>query len=320
MASKTSPSVLVPGNPARPWIDEYQQACLTLLSSGTAAVYMSILHHFTQWIIDQTRKRQTFHPDQITSPTIMLYLSDLVVQGYSVSHRKRALSVITHFCQWLVDEKNALPQNPARGMKVPSSSTPNAPSPQPLTPIQRVILHTAVAKDTVRGQVLFALGYWAGFRVKDITHLLVERTHIGPKSGWVLLGETEEKARSIDLPNEARRALYMYLQMCKRDEPSPYVFPSQRGHRLTEAGLHHWFHALKTQVPSSERKLIEAITFHDLRDDFIHRALETGWTLEEIAYYVGNVTNLGTLAVQTPARYTQVTRAQVKEKLKVFKE
>jgi len=97
------------------------------------------------------------------------------------------------------------------------------------------------------------------------------------------------------------------------------VFTSQRGNRLTEAGLHHWFRTLKAQVPSSERPLIEPVRFHDLRDDFIHRALDARWTLEEIAYYVGNVTNSGTLVVQTPVRYTQVTRAQVREKLKVLK-
>jgi len=319
MASETSPVVLFPGNPALPWIQEYQQTRFTSRPSGTVAIYMSVLHHFTQWIVDRTRKRHLFHPDQLTPPTITLYLSDLAAQGYSTSHRKRALSVITHFCQWLVDEKNALPQNPARGMKGPSSKAPNGYPLHPLTPTQRVLLHNVIEKDDGRGQALFALGYWAGCRVKDITHLLLEHTHIGSKSGWLLLGDSEENARSIDLPNEARRALYVYLQTRKKDEPSPYVFPSQRGDRLTEAGLHHWFRTLKARIPSSERVLIDPIRFHDLRDDFIHRALEVGWTLEEIAYYVGNVTNLGTLAVQTPVRYTQVTRVQVKEKLKVLK-
>ncbi len=319
MASETSPVVLFPGNPALPWIQEYQQARLTSLPLGTVAIYRSVLHHFTQWVIDRTRKRHSFHPEQITPATITLYLTDLAAQGYSTSHRKRVISVITHFCQWLVDDKNALPQNPARGMKVPSSAASDRLPPHPLTPTQRVILHTMIEKENERGQALFALGYWAGCRVKDITHLLLEHTHIGPKSGWLLLGKPEENARSIDLLNEARRALYVYLQTRKQDEPSLYVFPSQREDRLTEAGLHHWFRTLKARVPSSERALIEPIRFHDLRDDFIHRALSAEWTLEEIAYYVGNVTNLGTLAVQTPVRYTQVTRAQVKEKLKALK-
>ena len=65
--------------------------------------------------------------------------------------------------------------------------------------------------------------------------------------------------------------------------------------------------------------LIADLSFHDLRHDFAHRARESGWTLEEIAYYLGHVTVKGTPAIQTTARYTQVSRAQVKEKLKELK-
>jgi integrase len=65
--------------------------------------------------------------------------------------------------------------------------------------------------------------------------------------------------------------------------------------------------------------LIAPISFHDLRDDFAFRALSAGWTLEETAYYLGHVTLRGTPAVQTTVRYTQMTRTQVKEKLKVLK-
>ncbi|HEX6551309.1 MAG TPA: tyrosine-type recombinase/integrase [Ktedonobacteraceae bacterium] len=96
---------------------------------------------------------------------------------------------------------------------------------------------------------------------------------------------------------------------------SPYVFLSQRSDRLTDAGLHHWFRALKQQATPEEQALIADISFHDLRDDFAHRALSAGWTLEEVAYYLGHVTKSGTSALQTTLRYTQMTRAQVKEKL-----
>jgi hypothetical protein len=41
--------------------------------------------------------------------------------------------------------------------------------------------------------------------------------------------------------------------------------------------------------------------------------------LEEIAYYLGHVTKKGTPAIQTTARYIQVSREQVKEKLKQIK-
>jgi site-specific recombinase XerD len=147
----------------------------------------------------------------------------------------------------------------------------------------------------------------------------MEHTHVGGRTGWLHLGESSGKVRDIDLVNEARSPLHVYLQKRGRDESSPYVFTSQRSERLTEAGLHHWFRSLKQQATSEEQAVIAPIGFHDLRDDFASRALSAGWTLEEIAYYLGHVTLKGTPAIQTTVRYTQMTRAQVKEKLKALK-
>jgi integrase len=170
----------------------------------------------------------------------------------------------------------------------------------------------------LRGEALFALGYWAGCRVSDVAHLLVEHTHVGPKIGWLHVGYKGGKFREIDLLNQARRPLFEYLEHGGRDSESPYVFTSQRNQQLTEAGIHHWFRALKQRATSDQWEKIADLSFHDLRHDFAHRAREVGWTLEEIAYYLGHVTKKGTPAIQTTARYTQVSREQVKEKLKLL--
>ena len=74
----------------------------------------------------------------------------------------------------------------------------------------------------------------------------------------------------------------------------PYVFTSQRSSHLTEDGIHHWFRTLKRQANREEWELIADLSFHDLRHDFAHRAREAGWTLEEVAYYLGHVTMRGT--------------------------
>ena len=76
---------------------------------------------------------------------------------------------------------------------------------------------------------------------------------------------------------------------------------------------------LKRHANREEWELIADLSFHDLRHDFAHRAREAGWTLEEIAYYLGHVTMKGTPAIQTTVRYTQVSRAHVKEKLKLMR-
>ena len=46
---------------------------------------------------------------------------------------------------------------------------------------------------------------------------------------------------------------------------------------------------------------------------------EAGWNLEEVAYYLGHITKKGAPAIQTTARYTQVSREEIKEKLKLLR-
>jgi len=320
MESESSNILSFPQNTALPWIEAYQRTCLAQLPSGTVAVYVSILRHFTQWSMERTKKREEFQPSTLTSSLIERYLLNLSAQEYSFSHLKRVKSVLLNFCQWLVDDQRTLSQNPVRGVKLPQPSESKPTSPRTLSPQQRAILQNIVKQDDLRGQALFALGYWAGCRVVDLTHLLMEHTHVGGKSGWLHLGESAEKVRDIDLVNEARRPLHAYLQKRRRDESSPYVFTSQRSTQFSEAGLHHWFRSLKRQATADEQTVIATISFHDLRDDFASRALSAGWTLEELAYYLGHITLKGTLAIQTTVRHMQMTRAQVKEKLKVLKQ
>jgi len=283
MESESSNILSFPQQTALPWIEAYQRTCLAHLPSGTVAVYVSILRHFTQWSMEQTSSRETFQLNTLTSAMIERYLFDLSAQKYSFSHCKRVKSVLRNFCQWLVDDQRILSHNPVRGVKLSQPSPSRSPSPRTLSPQQRAILQNLAQQDDLRGQALFALGYWAGCRIVDLTSLLMEQTYVGGRSGWLHLGESSEKVRDIDLVNEARRPLYAYLQKRARDESSPYVFLSQRSARLSEAGLHHWFRSLKQQATPEEQAVIADISFHDLRDDFAHRALSAGWTLEEVA-------------------------------------
>jgi len=155
--------------------------------------------------------------------------------------------------------------------------------------------------------------------VSDVAHLLRQHTHVGPKIGWLHAGYKGGKFRDIDLLNQARRPLFEYLRHGGRDPDSSYVFSSQRSQQFTEAGIHHWFRTLKQGATKDQWEKIATLSFHDLRHDFAHRLRVAGWTLEEVAYYLGHVTKKGTPAIQTTARYTQVSREHVKEKLRWVK-
>lgn len=298
------------------WIAVYREACLSQKNSGTADVYQRILRDFFLWLAESLGSSPSFFP-QLTRSTLEMYLNGLEKTGYSLSHRVRVKSVLSNFCQWLIDEQGVLKRNPARSLELPAQQ---ALAPRMLSEKQRLILRSLVEQaEDLRGEALFALGYWAGCRVSDVAHLLLEHTHVGPKIGWLHIGYKGGKFRDIDLLNQARRPLFEYLQHGGRDSESLYLFTSQRNQQLTEAGIHHWFRALKQRAPSDQWEKIADLSFHDLRHDFAHRTRDAGWTLEEIAYYLGHVTKKGTPAIQTTARYTQVSREQVKDKLKRIK-
>lgn len=72
---------------------------------------------------------------------------------------------------------------------------------------------------------------------------------------------------------------------------------------------------MKQKARQDEYALIDNITFHDLRNDFAHRARAAGWWLEEIAVYLGHQTRDGLPAIATTARYTLPSRQQLKKKL-----
>jgi len=283
---------------------------------STQVVYARTLRQLTEWIQERPGGSDAFTADQLTASALSIYLEELSAQGYSASHRVRVKAVTNLFARWLVEEKGALTRNPIRHVSLPPQQQL---APRELSPDQRYILRNLAERDgSSRSVALFALGYWVGCRVSDVAHLKVGNIAVGPKIGWITTGYKGGKLRQLDLLNEARRPLYDYLQNQRRESLSPYVFLSQRGERLTESGVHQWFRTLKTRARKDEWELIGDVTFHDLRHDFAHRARAAGWNLEEIAYYLGHVTARGLPAIQTTVRYTQVSREQIKSKLRLL--
>lgn len=292
-------------------------ASLAGKAETTVDTYRRELRHFLTWLAQRPGNSGPFSASQqLTKTALETYLASLQVQGHSLSHCARVKSAVGGFARWLIEEKALLQRNPSRGVHLPPQPLL---APRELSPDQRYVLRSlAERQHNVRGEALLALGYWAGCRVSDVAWLRIEHVHIGPKVGWAHVGYKGGKRRDIDLLNAVRRPLYAYLHQGSRDPDSPYVFTSQRATRFTEAGIHYWFRTLKAHANHEEWALIHDVTFHDLRHDFAHRARAAGWTLEEVAYYLGHVTNKGTPAIQTTARYTQVSRERVREKLRLI--
>lgn len=289
------------------------ETTLPTKAPSTVDVYSRILRQFTAWLSERPGNSELFQPEQLTVTALDTYLKELAAQGSSISHRTRIKTVIGGFAQYLVEERGVLQRNPARRVSVPPQPLL---APRVLQPDQRYILRSLVERDgTERSAAIFALGFWAGCRVSDIAWLRMDETHITRKAGWLHVGYKGRKSRDIDLHNEARRPLADYLATAARKADSPFVFTSQRHERLSEAGIHHWFRTLKALATKTEWEHIQDIAFHDLRHDFAHRARAAGWSLEAVAFYLGHITRKGTPAIQTTARYTQVSREDIKQQI-----
>src|SRR6266702_3004285 len=295
----------------RALLGDYEQF-LAGKAQGTREAYLRTVRQLIGWLPQLPGHGGQFQPSQLTQTAVEMYLAHLEQEGLSLHHQARVKSTISSFADFLIEEKGLLRRNPTRGIDLPPLPLL---APHQLSAEQRSILHVLVAQpDDPRGAALFALGYWAGCRVSEVSWLEMAQTHVGPEVGWLHVGHNGSKRRDIDLLHEARQPLYAYLQ-ARRDTERTYVFPSQRSERLTEQGIYYWFRTLKAQGSGDQRAVIEELSFNDLRHDFAQRARAAGWLPEEVAYYLGQVTQQGVLALQTIVPSPPVNREQVKQKL-----
>jgi len=292
-------------------LSEYEQF-LAGKAQGTREAYLRTARQLIGWLAQLPGHGGHFEPSQLTQTAVEQYLAHLEQEGLSLHHRARVKSTISNFAHFLIKEKELLQRNPTRGIDLPP--LPLA-APRLFSDEQRSILHALVKQaGDPRGAALFALGYWAGCRVSEVSWLEMAQTHVGPEVGWLHVGHNGSKGRDIDLLQEARQPLYAYLQ-ARRDTERSYVFTSQRSERLTEEGIYYWFRTLRAQGSRDQRAVIEDLSFNNLRHDFAQRARVAGWLPEEVAYYLGLVIRQGVSTFQATIPSTQVSREQVKQKL-----
>src|SRR5258708_32137035 len=185
------------------------------------------------WIAQRPGNGGRFHPRQLTKTSVEMYLASLEQEGFSLNHRARVKSTISSFARWLMEEKGLLQRNPTRGVDLPSQQVL---APRQLSDDQRYILRSLIEEEgDRRGAALFALGYWAGCRVSDVSWLQMIHTHVGPRVGGLHIGYKGGKWRDIDLMNEARKPLYDYL-LASRDPVRTKVLPSQPTASVTQDG------------------------------------------------------------------------------------
>ena len=211
------------------WIDAYKQEMLQAKDEATIEAYTRILEKFTEWLASRPGNSGQFHPQAITRTAIEFFLDTLP----SSSYKKQARAALSGFCRWLLEDHQLLDRNPARGVSIPAQALL---APRELSEDQRYVVRDQMEREAdLRGKAAFALGYWAGCRVSDVSWLLLDQTKVSRKAGWMTVGHKGGKQRTIDLVNEARIPLYNYFQQGER-KASAYVFTRKPSKKARERG------------------------------------------------------------------------------------
>ncbi len=292
----------------------------------TVAIYTGSMRGLIAWLAGQPGGTP-FQIELLTETVVRSYMDKLKATGRAPRTRRKVLTGIRRFCHWAMGE-GLLTRNPTSHIEPPVVV---ATAPRELSDSQRLVLKNRVeATQSSRTAAIFALGYWAGLRVSEVAHLRFGQCQINQRIGSIAIVDSKGgKTRTLDLHNMARRVLFEYIDETSmneqgRDPESEYLFTSQRAawlrrqgkpDHLSARGIDHLWSKLKRQATVEEYELIHDIRFHDLRHDFAHRARQAGWTLEEIAVYLGHQTKDGIPAIATTVRYTLPTRQQIKKQL-----
>ncbi len=89
------------------WISTSSEACLSRKNSRSIDVYQRMLRDFLLWL-DSHPGHASFPLDRLKRSTVEMDLASLEEAGSSVSHRVRVKSVLSSYCQWLIDEHGLL--------------------------------------------------------------------------------------------------------------------------------------------------------------------------------------------------------------------
>ncbi len=174
----------------------------------TVQAYRATLRDLAAWL--GTRPGGSpFQIKLLTEAAVKGYLDALSAADRAPRTRSKALSAIRRFCRWAMDE-GLLQRNPAAQIQRPVVASL---APTELTEDQRYVVKTLVEQSGSRRlTAVFALAYWAGMRISEIASLRLGQCEINRRAGTVtILDGKGGKTRTLDLHNEARRALYTFL-------------------------------------------------------------------------------------------------------------
>lgn len=146
-----------------------------------------------------------------------------------------------------------------------------------------------------RDHAAVTLMAYAGLRISEVVNLKIEDVSI-PAREMIIRNGKGDKQRIVYINDKIVHALQEYLRIRPQGE-SEYLFVSRQGGKLNRTRFNQIFNQYS-----------DIITPHTIRHFYCSNALDSGYSIAEVANQAGHSN------VQTTLRYTNPTREKMKEK------
>ena len=137
----------------------------------------------------------------------------------------------------------------------------------------------------------------ADLRVAELCDAKIADLKITPNKGSIYIKGKGDKDRTVPLNKELRNVLTRYMES-RKDNPSPYLFPSQRSEQSTTRAIQHMVDTYRDALQ------LPHLTCHALRHTFGHDLAKAGTPLDVIAKLMGHFKKDGTPNIAMTLVYT----------------
>ena len=275
------------------------------LSKNTLYSYKIDLDQFINFIQKQNIKNREFKEKDIKE-----FIGTFKNKGYEKSTVSRKISSLTHFFNFLLDERE-IEINPLTNFETPKQKK-KLPIILSNQHIDKILEFTKQDQSEVgiRLYTMIEILYATGIRISELVEMKL--SSIYENKNFLLIAGKGNKERLVPISKKTRETLNKYLTI--RDyfisdkNNSIWMFPSKQssiGHITRQR-----FNQLLNQLNSQANLGIKRISPHKLRHAFATHLLENGMDLRSLQQILGHAD------ISTTQIYTHVLKERLKEIIK----
>jgi len=275
------------------------------LSKNTLYSYKIDLDQFINFIQKKNIKNREFKEKDIKE-----FIGTFKNKGYERSTVSRKISSLTHFFNFLLDERE-IEINPLTNFETPKQKK-KLPIILSNQHIDKILEFTKQDQSEagIRLYTMIEILYATGIRISELVEMKL--SSIYENKNFLLIAGKGNKERLVPISKKTRETLNRYLTI--RDHfisdknNSIWMFPSKQssiGHITRQR-----FNQLLNQLNSQANLGIKRISPHKLRHAFATHLLENGMDLRSLQQILGHAD------ISTTQIYTHVLKERLKEIIK----